>query len=330
AHDLGCVQGKFFLSIFIHQPGEQLLVEASPVDADAHRLRVPDRALDHGRELLIALHALADVAGIDAVLGEGLRAIGILREQLVAVVVEIADQRHLAVARVEPLADARHLRRGLGRIDRDAHQLGAGARQRLDLPRGRLGVLGVGIGHRLHHHRRTAADAHVLDRDLARNPAIHGLRNSAQGMVNLAMSCLVCGRRSSERSLCRTVTWLALPMTTSNGPRPCTTRSQPGGLSEDSSCRPLASFTSSHASSSQRRTMRCTPAGTGFTLTAVSFTILSCGGDAAFSFIATTCSGTFSGILATATGSAGTGVWRTAGATFGADATGAGRELCSR
>ena len=65
--------------VLVHQPREQLRVEAAPVHADAHRLAVAARELDHRRELLVALRAAADVAGIDAVLRERLGAVGKLR-----------------------------------------------------------------------------------------------------------------------------------------------------------------------------------------------------------------------------------------------------------
>jgi hypothetical protein len=145
--------------------------EAAPVDADAHRLAVADRRLDHGGELLVALGALADVARVDAVLGERARALGELRQQLVAVVVEVADQRHVAAGGVQPRADRGHLRGRLRRVHRDAHQLRAGAPQLLDLARRRCGVGGVGIGHGLHHHRRAAADGDRAHHDAARRPA---------------------------------------------------------------------------------------------------------------------------------------------------------------
>ena len=54
-------------------------------------------------------------------------------QQLVAVVVEVADQRHVDAHRGEPLADVRHGGGGLVAVDGDAHELGAGARQRRDL-----------------------------------------------------------------------------------------------------------------------------------------------------------------------------------------------------
>ena len=59
--------------VLVHQLGEQLLVEAAPVDADAHRLVVARRRLDHLRELAVVLVALADVARVDAVLRQRLR-----------------------------------------------------------------------------------------------------------------------------------------------------------------------------------------------------------------------------------------------------------------
>ena len=49
-------------------------------------------------------------------------------------------------------------RRRLRSVDRDAHQLGARARERLHLLCGALDVRGVGIGHRLHDDGCAAAD----------------------------------------------------------------------------------------------------------------------------------------------------------------------------
>ena len=67
------------------------LVERAPVHADAHRLLVLDGDFDHGAEVVVVLAADADVAGIDAVLGERAGALGILLQQQMAVVVEVAD-----------------------------------------------------------------------------------------------------------------------------------------------------------------------------------------------------------------------------------------------
>jgi hypothetical protein len=134
---------------------------------------VLERALDHRGELIVALRAFADVSWIDAVLGEGAGAVAELLQQLVAVVMEVADERHAAAARIQPLADRRHLGGRLGRVHGDAHQLRARARERLHLARRRLGVGGVGIRHRLHDDGRAAADDDVADRYRARGSALH-------------------------------------------------------------------------------------------------------------------------------------------------------------
>ena len=75
-------------------------------------------------------------------------------QQLVAVVVEIADQRHSHTHALELLADPRHRRRRLVVIDGDAHQLGPGPGKLGDLDRGADMICGVGVGHGLHHDRR--------------------------------------------------------------------------------------------------------------------------------------------------------------------------------
>jgi hypothetical protein len=75
---------------------------------------------------------------------------------------EIADQRHVDIHPVELFADIRH---GSGRfwpVHGQAHQFGTGAGQFLDLDRGADRIGRIGIGHRLHHDRRIAADHDVL------------------------------------------------------------------------------------------------------------------------------------------------------------------------
>ena len=136
----------------VHHLGQQLLVERAPVDADADRLRVGDGDLDDRGELLVAALG-ADVARVDAVLGQRRRRVRVLRQQEVAVVVKVADERHGHAERVELGADDRHRLGGGVVVDRDPHQLGAGVRQLRDLDRGRIGIGGVGVRHRLHHDR---------------------------------------------------------------------------------------------------------------------------------------------------------------------------------
>ncbi len=163
AHHVRGIERIRRLRVLVHHAREQVLVEAAPVDADANRLAVVDCPFDHHRELRIVPAAPADVAGIDPVLCQRARAIREIAEELVAVEMEIADQRHVASERVEPLANGRHGRRGFGGIDGDAHQFRPGIRQRLDLRDGCGNVGGVGVRHRLNDDRRAAADANAAD-----------------------------------------------------------------------------------------------------------------------------------------------------------------------
>ena len=94
-HHLPRVLGLGQRRILVHQAGEQVLIEAAPVDADAHRLAVAHRDLDDLGELPVALVLEADIAGIDAVFGERRGAGRMLFQQRVAVIVKIADQRRL-------------------------------------------------------------------------------------------------------------------------------------------------------------------------------------------------------------------------------------------
>jgi hypothetical protein len=141
--------------------GQQRLVQAAPVDADAHRLVVADRGFDHLRELAVALGALPHVAGVDAVLRQRLRAFREVAQQQVAVVVEVADQRDIDFHPVELFADGRHGGGRFRRVDGDAHDLGAGARQFLDLDRGADHVGGIGVRHRLHDDGGVAAHPYL-------------------------------------------------------------------------------------------------------------------------------------------------------------------------
>ena len=153
AYHVRRIEGTSRLRVLVHHAREQLLVEASPVDADAYRLAVLDRALDHHRELRIVPAALADVAGVDAIFRERPRAIRKIAEQLVPVEVEVADQRDIAAECIEPLANRAHGGRGFSGVDRNAHQFRAGVGQRLHLRNRSRDVDRVGVRHRLHDDR---------------------------------------------------------------------------------------------------------------------------------------------------------------------------------
>jgi hypothetical protein len=124
-----------------------------------------DRHFDDVGELAVALLAEADIAGIDAVLGERLGAGRVIGEQLVADIVEIADQRHEDAEPFQPFADLRHGGGALVAVDGDADDFRAGAMQRGDLCDGGIHVGRVGVGHRLDDDRRIAADDHAADID---------------------------------------------------------------------------------------------------------------------------------------------------------------------
>ncbi len=149
--------------VFIHQRTEHGLVERTPIGTDAHGLFVFQRELDDGRKLGIPFFPETDIAGVDAVLGQRLRAGRFGGEQLVAVIVEIADQRHADAHHVQALADARHGSRRFRRVDGNAHEFRSRARQLGDLFRGRGDIRCVGIRHRLHDDGRVAADLHAAD-----------------------------------------------------------------------------------------------------------------------------------------------------------------------
>ena len=150
--------------VLVHEGGEELLVQRAPVGADAHRLVVAHRGLDDGRELPVLLGAEAHIAGIDAVFVQRLRAGGMVRQQLVADVMEIAHQRHVDALPQQALLDARHGGSALVPVHGDAHDLGAGAGQRRHLAHGAVDVGGIGVGHGLDHDGRITADDHLADR----------------------------------------------------------------------------------------------------------------------------------------------------------------------
>ena len=158
ARDRSGIERRGARRIVVHERGQKLLVERAPVGADPHRLAVAHRNLDDPAKLEVALVLEADIARIDAIFIERFGAGRMIAEQLVADIVEVADQRHAHAAFQQRVADVRHCGCGLVAIDRDPHELGARAPQRGDLTRRRLDVGCVGVGHRLDDDRRAAAD----------------------------------------------------------------------------------------------------------------------------------------------------------------------------
>ena len=110
----------------------------------------------------------ADVAGIDAVFVERAGAIGILGEQHVAVVMEIADDGRVAARIEQALLDFRHRGGRFRNVYGDADEFRARLREFQALLRGGGDVRGVGVGHRLDDDGRAAADLDLADLDADR------------------------------------------------------------------------------------------------------------------------------------------------------------------
>ena len=66
--------------VFVHDACEDFLIETAPVHADAHGFVVFGRNFDHLGKFVVAGGAGADITRIDAVFGQGLRAVGVLRQ----------------------------------------------------------------------------------------------------------------------------------------------------------------------------------------------------------------------------------------------------------
>ena len=147
----------------MHLAEHQLLVERAAVHADADGLFLIAGHRADRRELLVAVPALADVARVDPVLVQGPGARRVAREQQVAVVVEVADERREAPGVEQALLDLRDGGRRVGPIDRDAHELGPRPRQLEALAGRRRGVGRVGVRHRLDDDRRAASDLDPAD-----------------------------------------------------------------------------------------------------------------------------------------------------------------------
>src|SRR5690348_6001609 len=153
------------VSVLLHFLHDELLIERAAVHADAHGLAVVDGDFADGGELFVAAHALADVAGIEAVFVEGPGTFGIFREKDMAVVMEIADEGRVAAGIEDALLDFGHGGGGFRDVDGDADNFGAGLGKFEILPRSALCVGCVGVRHGLDDDGRAAADLDFADLD---------------------------------------------------------------------------------------------------------------------------------------------------------------------
>jgi hypothetical protein len=154
------------LGVLVHHARQQFLVQAAPVDADAHRLAVSRGGLDQGGELLVLLGAAPHVARVDAQLGQRLGAFRHGLDEAVAVEMEVADQGRVAAQGIQLFADHRDGAGGFLGVDGEPHQFRTGLPEGVHLGHGAGDVGGIGVGHGLHHHRRAAADGHMADQTL--------------------------------------------------------------------------------------------------------------------------------------------------------------------
>jgi hypothetical protein len=83
------------LRVLVHQAGEQRLVERAPVDADAHRLVVRIAISTMAANWRSFLSLKPTLPGLMRYLSSASAQAGMIGEQLVADVVEVADERHV-------------------------------------------------------------------------------------------------------------------------------------------------------------------------------------------------------------------------------------------
>ena len=151
------------VGIFLHLAHDQLLIQRAAIHADAHRLVVIARHFADGCELLVAALAMAYVAGVDAVFVERGGAIGKFRQQHVAVVMEVADDGHVAARIEQALLDFRDSRCRFRNVHGDADKFRACLREFKALLRGRGDVGCVGVGHGLNDDGRASAHLNLAD-----------------------------------------------------------------------------------------------------------------------------------------------------------------------
>ena len=201
--DLFGIEAEIAVGVLLHPAHYKLLIERAAVDADADRFAVVDGYFADRGELLVAPRARTYVAGIDAVLVQRPRAIGIFGQQDVPVVMEIADDRRGASQIAQPGHNFRDRRGRFRHVHRDAHKFRARVGQLFALRDGAGNVRCVRVGHRLDDDRRAAANLVLADFDAVglppRNgenlhgfvyrPMITGLRRSSKFHRKAACLC---------------------------------------------------------------------------------------------------------------------------------------------
>ncbi len=154
---------EILVGVLLHFQHDQLLIERAAIDADAYRFAVVARDFANGGELFITALACADIAGIDAIFVQRLGAIGIFREQNVAVVMKVADDRNIATSCEKTILDFGDSGSGFRNVDGPAHDFRASFGKFQSLLQSAFNIGGVRVGHGLDDDRSAAADADVSD-----------------------------------------------------------------------------------------------------------------------------------------------------------------------
>ena len=140
---------------------ENALGQRTVVDPDAQG-DAPFAALrDQSFELTVvrAVVARIDAHLVDVSGGDGRR----LGQE-----VDVGDQRGVDALLAHAAGDGLQVFGLAPPLRRETHDAAAGRGDAGDLPHARFGVVGIGVGHRLHRHRIRSADLHAADGDLVR------------------------------------------------------------------------------------------------------------------------------------------------------------------
>ena len=121
---------------------------------------------------------------------------GILLEQQVAVVVEVADDGDADAALVEAFDDVGNGGGGVFVVDGDADDLGAGEGEGRNLLDGAGDVGRVGVGHGLDDDRDLPADADVADFDRGCFPALNLRHASSLPFIAIVRKMVAVGGES--------------------------------------------------------------------------------------------------------------------------------------
>ena len=149
-NDLGCASAAFSSSLRASSTWSR----DPQFDTDSHGLLMLAGQFDHLPELTVPPVATAHVSRVDPILVKRLGAAWKLREQLVPVVVEVADQGNRAPGLVQTLTNIFNSRGGVGIVDGDAYHFRTGLRKLQNLSGRCCRVSGIGVGHGLHDNGR--------------------------------------------------------------------------------------------------------------------------------------------------------------------------------